>query len=127
MFQTLKFIPERIGPFEGEVVGVLFFGACGLIVLVTPFLDRGRINRLILNGLVAVAVVFFIVMTAWGWFSRADETVQRIGLGALLSAIALFLLIPSTSPRTAARRTLFGTLAVAVLVFIVATCREVFL
>ena len=126
MFQTLKLLPERIGPFEGEVVGVLFFGACGLIVLVTPFLDRGRISRLILDVLAAVAVVYFIVMTAWGWFSGADEAVQRVGLGALLSVIVLFLLIPSTSPRTATRGALYGSLAVAVLVFIVATCREVF-
>ena len=42
MFQTLKLLPARIGPFEGEVVGVLFFGACGVFVLLTPFLDRGR-------------------------------------------------------------------------------------
>jgi len=126
MFQTLKLLPERIGPFEGEVVGVLFFGMCGLVVLIVPFLDRGRICRLFLDVLAAVAVVYFIVMTAWGWFSRADEAVQRVALGALLSFIALFLLIPSTNPRTGTRRALYGSLAVAVLVFIVATYREVF-
>ena len=73
MFQTLKLLPARIGPFEGEVVGVLFFGVCGLVVLLTPFLDRGRTSRMILNGLAAVAVAFFIVMTAWGWFPKAER------------------------------------------------------
>ena len=56
---------------EGEVVGVLFFGFCGLVVLLVPFLDfrasRGRPRR-VLNLLAALAVVFFIVMTVWGLY-----------------------------------------------------------
>ncbi len=125
MFQSLKLIPTYIGPFEGEVVGVLFFGACGLVVLLTPFLDRGRTNRRILNGLATVAVVFFIVMTAWGWFSKADQFVWRIVLGALLTTIALFLLVPSTKPKTGARQMLYGGLALAVFVLLAAACWEV--
>lgn len=125
MFQTLKLIPPYIGPFNGEVIGVLFFGACGFVVLLTPFLDRGRTNRRILNGLAAVAVVFFIVMTAWGWFSKADQTVLRIVLGALLTTIALFLLVPSTTPKTGARQMLYGSMALAVLVLLAAACWEV--
>ena len=65
---------------------------------------------MILNALAAVAVAFFIVMTAWGWFSKADEAALRIVLGALLTTIALFLLIPSTNPKTGARKTLYGAL-----------------
>jgi cytochrome b6 len=126
MFQTLKLLPPRIGPFEGEVVGVLFFGVCGLVVLLIPFLDRGRTNRTILNGLAAAAVAFFILMTAWGWFAKADETVLRIVLGALLTTIALFLLIPSTNPKTGARQTLYGFLALAVFVLLAAACWQVF-
>ena len=68
---------------EGEVVGVLFFGFCGLVVLVVPFLDfgaaRGRPRR-VLNVLAALAVVFFIVMTARGlsdtvdgWFAPLEQ------------------------------------------------------
>jgi len=125
MFQTLKLLPERIGPFEGEVIGVLFFAGCGLVVLITPFLDRGRKSRLTLNVLVSVAVVYFIAMTAWGWFSRADEAAYRVGLGAFLFVIVLSLLIPSTSPRTGARRTIYASLALAVLVTIIATFWEV--
>jgi quinol-cytochrome oxidoreductase complex cytochrome b subunit len=126
MFQTLRLLPARIGPFEGEVVGVLFFGACGVVVLLTPFLDRGRTNRVVLNGLAAVAVAFFIVMTSWGWFSQVDETVLRIALGALLTTIALFLVIPSTKPRTGARQLLSGLTALAALVSAAATCWEAF-
>ena len=52
MFQTLKHLPAHIGGIEwleGEMVGVLFFGFCGLVVLIVPFLDfgasRGRPRR----------------------------------------------------------------------------------
>ncbi len=72
MFQTLKKLPAHvlgIGWLEGEVVGVLFFAFCGLVVLLVPLLDfreaRGWPRR-ILNALAALAVIAFIVMTAWG-------------------------------------------------------------
>ncbi len=69
MFQTLKLLPAKIGPFEGEVLGILTFGLCGLVVLLIPFLDRGRRSRAVLNVGATLAVLFFIVMTAWGWTS----------------------------------------------------------
>ncbi|HWT82923.1 MAG TPA: cytochrome bc complex cytochrome b subunit, partial [Candidatus Methylomirabilis sp.] len=40
MFQTLKYLPSKIGPLDGEVVGVLGFGLGGLFLLLVPFLDR---------------------------------------------------------------------------------------
>ena len=126
MFQTLKLIPAYIGPFEGEVVGVLFFGVCGLVVLTTPFLDRGRKSRAILNLLVAIAVTFFILMTAWGWFSKADEVLLRIALGALLAVVVLVLLIPSTQPKASTRSMLYGLIAAAAVVLLVAACWETF-
>jgi cytochrome b6 len=124
MFQTLKILPARIGPFEGEMVGVLFFGFCGLLVLLIPFLDRGRISRLILNWLATVAVAFFIVMTAWGWFSQKEESTLRIILGAVLVVIVLPLLIPFTMPKTLIRQALYSSLALAFLVLLVATWWE---
>jgi quinol-cytochrome oxidoreductase complex cytochrome b subunit len=72
MFQTLKHLPAHVGGIEwleGEMVGVLFFGFCGLVVFIVPFLDLGASRerpRRILNLLAALAVLFFIVMTAWG-------------------------------------------------------------
>ena len=60
---------------EGEMVGVLFFGFCGLVVLMVPFLDigadRGRPRR-VLNCLAVLAVAFFIIMTARGLSDRVD-------------------------------------------------------
>ena len=69
MFQTLRHLPAHILGIEGEVLGVLFFGVCGIVVLLVPFLDRGAAAgraRRVLNVLAALAVGFFIVMTAWG-------------------------------------------------------------
>ncbi len=69
MFQALKKLPPHILGIEGELVGVLFFGFCGLIVLLVPFLDRGAEQgrpRRFLNLLAVFAVFGFIVMTAWG-------------------------------------------------------------
>ncbi|HSB81941.1 MAG TPA: cytochrome bc complex cytochrome b subunit [Candidatus Methylomirabilis sp.] len=40
MFQTLKYLPAKIGPLDGEMVGVLGFGLGGLFLLLVPFLDR---------------------------------------------------------------------------------------
>lgn len=69
MFQTLKKLPPHLLGIEGELLGVLFFALCGLVVLFVPFLDRGAAQgrpRRFLNLLAALAVLGFIVMTAWG-------------------------------------------------------------
>jgi quinol-cytochrome oxidoreductase complex cytochrome b subunit len=121
MFQTLKILPPRIGPFEGEVCGVLFFGLCGLIVLLIPLLDRGGRSRTALNGLAALAVAYFIFMTAWSWFSGASQGALRIMLGSLLVAVIIPLLIPFTRPQTAARRAVYGCLTLTVIAFLFAS------
>ena len=72
MFQTLKELPAHIWGIEwleGELVGVLFFGFCGLVILFVPFLDFGASrggSRRILNFLAVLAVLYFIAMTARG-------------------------------------------------------------
>jgi quinol-cytochrome oxidoreductase complex cytochrome b subunit len=40
MFQTLKLLPGHILGIEGELLGVLGFGAIGLLMILMPFLDR---------------------------------------------------------------------------------------
>ncbi len=91
MFQTLKILPAHILGMEGETLGVLFFGVCMLIVVLVPFLDRGPKSRRALNVGAGLAVVFFIVMTAWGYF---DEPLYRVLLGVGLSLGMLALTIP---------------------------------
>jgi cytochrome b6 len=72
MFETLKQLPGQIFGLEwleGEVVGVLFFGVCWLVVLVVPFLDPRAVQghpRRLLNGLATWAVFAFILQTASG-------------------------------------------------------------
>ena len=69
MFQTLKHLPAHLLTIEGEILGVLFFGFCGVVVLLVPFVDFRALRnrpRPLLNVLAALAVLFFIVMTAWG-------------------------------------------------------------
>lgn len=72
MFQSLKYFPAHILFAEGEVVGILLFGAAGLLWLLVPFWDRkssrGERNRLI-NYLGIFAVMFIIILTILGWLS----------------------------------------------------------
>jgi cytochrome b6 len=124
MFQALKLLPAHLGPFEGEVVGVVAFGLGGLAVLLVPFLDQGSRTRRVLNLLAGLAVAFFIVMTAWGWFSAETEAGLRIILGLLLTLIVLTLPIPFTDPESAARRGLFAVLTLGVFALLAATARE---
>ena len=90
MFQTLKQIPAHVFRVEGEVVGVLFFGFVGVIVLLVPLLDaraaQGGVRwmRWILSLLATVAVFFFIFQTVSG----LDLVKLRLGQTAALSVAA---------------------------------------
>jgi quinol-cytochrome oxidoreductase complex cytochrome b subunit len=103
------------------VCGVLFFGLCGLVVLLVPFLDRGGKTRMVLNALAALAVAFFIFMTAWSWFSGTGQGALRIMLGSLLVAVVLFLLIPFARAQTTARWVVYACLAITVIAFLSAS------
>jgi quinol-cytochrome oxidoreductase complex cytochrome b subunit len=124
MFQALKLLPAHLGPFEGEVVGVVAFGLVGLAVLLVPFLDRGSRSRALLNLFAVLAIAFFIVMTAWGWFSAESEAGLRIILGILLTLIALALPLPFTDPGTAPRRALYALLVLGGILLLAAIARE---
>lgn len=124
MFQALKLLPPYLGPFEGEVVGIMAFGLVGVVVLLVPFVDRGPRTRGVLNALAVLAIVFFILMTAWGWFSTEIEVGLRIILGLLLTLIVLPLAIPFTDPKTTARRTLYTLLILGLLILLAAAARE---
>lgn len=67
MFQALRQLPAHVLGMEGEMLGVVFFGLCGMVVLVVPFLDRGPRTRGVLNALAAIALVAAVVLSIWGY------------------------------------------------------------
>ena len=74
MFQSLKYIPAKVGPFDGEVLGVLGYSLGGLFLLLVPFLDkrtaRGEpspLFRWIGIGIIA----YIVILTALGYFAPA--------------------------------------------------------
>ena len=72
MFQVLKLLPAHIMGIEGEVLGVLGFGLCAMVLLLLPFLDRGaaagRSSKLVtIGGIVALAYMF--VFTIYGYLA----------------------------------------------------------
>jgi quinol-cytochrome oxidoreductase complex cytochrome b subunit len=72
MFQTLKLIPAKIGFLDGELVGILVFGAAGAIWLLLPFFDRdgrGRMQRWI-TGVGVFALAYIVAMTAYGYMAK---------------------------------------------------------
>jgi cytochrome b6 len=72
MFQTLKYIPAKILSIDGEVLGILMFGAAGLLWTVVPFWDResgsGARGRFLTYAGIAV-VIYIISLTIVGWLS----------------------------------------------------------
>ncbi|MGA8311683.1 MAG: hypothetical protein WB755_16740, partial [Terriglobales bacterium] len=72
MFQTLKMIPAKIWRLDGEVIGILVFGAAGVIWTLLPFLERngkGRSQRWIL-GAGIFALAYMASMTVYGYLAK---------------------------------------------------------
>jgi len=71
MFQTLKLVPGgEIFGLEYEAIPILLFGAAGLLLMLVPFLDRsapGKGGAWQVAG--AIALLFVIGMTCWGYMS----------------------------------------------------------
>ncbi|MBI4537724.1 MAG: cytochrome b N-terminal domain-containing protein [candidate division NC10 bacterium] len=72
MFQTLKYLPAKIGPLDGEMVGILGFNLGGLFLLLVPFLDlkaaRGEENPLFFWIGVGI-VAYIVVLSALGYLA----------------------------------------------------------
>lgn len=66
-FQTLKLIPARIGPLEGEAVGVVGMGIAGLFWLLVPFIDRraAREERSPLFTAIGLIAAAYIGVMTW--------------------------------------------------------------
>jgi len=71
MFQTLKFLPAKIGPIDGEIVGVVAFGLAGVFWLLVPFIDKkGTGQRSPIFILIGVLGLLYIAaMTLIGYLA----------------------------------------------------------
>jgi cytochrome b6 len=72
MFQTLKVIPSKVLFIDGELLGILAFGAAGVIWLLLPFWERragGRAHALV-TGAGVFALAYIAVMTVYGWVAK---------------------------------------------------------
>jgi cytochrome b6 len=71
MFQTLKYIPARILGIEGEMLGIMFFGLLGLLLLAVPFISKerreGRLDLLRMSGI--VAIIYILILSALGYLT----------------------------------------------------------
>ena len=134
MFYTLEQLPGTLFGttwLEGKVAALLFFGFCGLVVLVAPFLDRRTVRdvpRRVLSFLAAWAVFAFILQTALGLFDKPGpeageewqtcltllESVAYSGL-ATVAAWALRIGLRRALARGAAAGALRGALLAALL------------
>ena len=66
MFQTLKLVPGgEIMGVEYEAIPILLFSLAGALLLVVPFLDRGRSRGWAIGGIIGLA--FVVAMTCWGY------------------------------------------------------------
>ncbi len=61
LFQTLKFFPGHVGPFEGDLLAIVLINLAGLGLILTPFLDiwtkRGRFSPFLILGLLGLLYV----------------------------------------------------------------------
>ena len=70
-FQTLKLIPAKIAHIDGEILGVMAFGAVGLIWLLLPFVEPKHdwgYRTVLLFGVVALAYIGS--MTVYGYVAK---------------------------------------------------------
>lgn len=68
MFQTLKYVPGgEVFGVEYEAIPIALFGLAGLLLMLVPFLDRGRSKGWAVAGILGLA--FVVVMTCWGYES----------------------------------------------------------
>ena len=72
MFQTLKLIPSKLWFIDGEVLGVLAFGAIALLWLLLPFLEGDNASRTKrwITGVAVFALAYMAGMTVYGHFAK---------------------------------------------------------
>jgi cytochrome b6 len=72
LFQTLKYIPAKVGFVDGDVLGVLVMGACAALWVFVPFLDRNAARGEKSPAFTAIGwvlIVYIVGMTLVGYFN----------------------------------------------------------
>jgi quinol-cytochrome oxidoreductase complex cytochrome b subunit len=72
MFQTLKLIPAKVGPIDGELLGIGLFGIAGAIWMLLPFFNpsgKGRAAKVVM-GVGIFAVSYMVAMTIYGYMAK---------------------------------------------------------
>ncbi|MFQ5737561.1 MAG: cytochrome bc complex cytochrome b subunit [Acidobacteriota bacterium] len=92
MFETLKLVPGgAILGVEYEAIPILLFGVLAVALLLVPFLDRGIVERGRSPGfsvLGALALIYILAMTSWGYRSLVPAYVLLL-TGVLVLILAL--------------------------------------
>ncbi len=72
MFQTLRFLPAKIGPFAGDLIGVLLFGVAAAVWTCLPFFDNGKNGRgkRWITGVGVFALAYFVGMTVYAYLAK---------------------------------------------------------
>lgn len=88
MFQALKVVPGgEIMGVEYEAIPIVLFGLAGLLLMLVPFLDRGRSRGWAYAGVAGLA--FVVAMTCWGYASLVPLYI--VFLTVLLFALFAFI------------------------------------
>ena len=72
MFQSLKMIPGKILFLDGDLVGVLGFGAAFAVWTLLPFFDKGKSGRpsRLIMGIGIFGLTYFVAMTVYGYIAK---------------------------------------------------------
>jgi cytochrome b6 len=72
MFQTLRLLPAKIGPFAGDLIGVLLFGAAAVVWTFLPLFDHGEQGRgrRWIAGIGIFALAYIVGMTAYAYLAK---------------------------------------------------------
>jgi cytochrome b6 len=72
MFQTLKLIPSKVWFIDGEVLGVLFFGAAAVLWLLLPFFESDQPSRTKrwITGVAVFALAYIAGMSVYGHVAK---------------------------------------------------------
>jgi quinol-cytochrome oxidoreductase complex cytochrome b subunit len=71
VFYSLKLIPSKIAMFDGEVLGILFFGLCAAAWMLIPFWDRRTAEEerhRLLTGAGVFVIAYLVVFSALGYW-----------------------------------------------------------